>query len=209
MPWRSRHRSPRPTLSSRRRTTSNAACFSATKRTVLPAATALAMRFVIVCDLPVPGGPSMTNERPASAQLTACSWAPSMAIGQNAFASASPGTGSRSGDSANESVGVWTMCRTTGFCRNVSQFSERSCQSCSVENCSNERCALSSTENGSWASSSARRIACNEPARSMPESSLSGSRNCGIDSPCAMRSFSSRHWLGCGYPPSSIWIPKP
>ena len=51
----------------RRRTTSSAASFSETKSTVLPLASAAAIRFVMVCDFPVPGGPSMTRFWPRSA----------------------------------------------------------------------------------------------------------------------------------------------
>ena len=45
---------------SRWRTTSSAASFSETKRTFFPLDKAAAITFVIVCDLPVPGGPFTT-----------------------------------------------------------------------------------------------------------------------------------------------------
>ena len=76
---------------------------------------------------------------------------------------------------------VSTRWRTTGLCRNVSQFSDRSCQSCSVENCSSAMCALSSILNGNCASTSATWIACSDPARSIPDSSVSGSRTPGSE----------------------------
>ena len=75
-----------PIASSRRATTSSAARFSATKSTRLPSATARASRLVIVCDLPVPGGPSSTKVRPAAASAIARSWEASAGTGQ-------PGTG--------------------------------------------------------------------------------------------------------------------
>ena len=62
---------PMPTASSRRATTSRAARFSATNSTRLPSATAWVSRLVMVCDLPVPGGPSSTNVRPAPASAIA------------------------------------------------------------------------------------------------------------------------------------------
>ena len=62
---------PMPTASSRRATTSRAARFSATNSTFLPSATARVSRLVIVCDLPVPGGPSSTKVRPAVASAIA------------------------------------------------------------------------------------------------------------------------------------------
>ena len=56
---------PRPTLSNLLFTTSSAAIFSLTKRTVFPSAISSAIKFTIVCDLPVPGGPSTTKLWPA------------------------------------------------------------------------------------------------------------------------------------------------
>ena len=51
--------------------TSSAAIFSETKSTVLPAYKRTPIMFAMVCDLPVPGGPSMTNVLPARAAATA------------------------------------------------------------------------------------------------------------------------------------------
>ena len=70
---------PTPIPSSLFWTTSSAALFSATNRTVLPWYMALVIRLVIVCDLPVPGGPCMTNVFPSPAALTAFIWEPSAA----------------------------------------------------------------------------------------------------------------------------------
>jgi hypothetical protein len=56
----SRIRLPSPAAERRRWTTSSAARFSATKRTLLPSAMRAEIALAIVCDLPVPGGPSMT-----------------------------------------------------------------------------------------------------------------------------------------------------
>ena len=61
----SRQIGPSPSRSSRLWTTSSAAIFSATKRTFLPAFTAVAIRFVIVWDFPVPGGPWITRCLPS------------------------------------------------------------------------------------------------------------------------------------------------
>ena len=71
-----------PTASSRRATTSSAARFSATNSTRLPSATARVSRLVMVCDLPVPGGPSSTNVRPATASAIARSCEASAGSGQ-------------------------------------------------------------------------------------------------------------------------------
>ncbi len=57
----SKQKSPRPTLSKRLFTTSNAAIFSLTNKTVFPDAINSAIKFTIVCDFPVPGGPSTTK----------------------------------------------------------------------------------------------------------------------------------------------------
>ncbi len=59
-----RQKSPIPAWSSRAFTTSRAAIFSLTKRTLRPAARDSAMTLAMVCDLPVPGGPSTTRLRP-------------------------------------------------------------------------------------------------------------------------------------------------
>ena len=56
---------PSPTLSNLLFTTSSAAIFSLTNSTVFPSAISSAIRFTIVCDLPVPGGPSTTRLCPA------------------------------------------------------------------------------------------------------------------------------------------------
>ncbi|MCB9915315.1 MAG: hypothetical protein H6828_09220 [Planctomycetes bacterium] len=69
----SRQNSPSPSFSRRARTTSSAAIFSETNSTRLSLASACAIRFVIVCDLPVPGGPSSTKLRPSDAAHTAAS----------------------------------------------------------------------------------------------------------------------------------------
>jgi hypothetical protein len=66
----SRHSAPSPAFLNRSWTASSAAVFSATKRMVLPACTAAAMTLVIVCDLPVPGGPWTTRFRPSRASST-------------------------------------------------------------------------------------------------------------------------------------------
>ena len=70
----SRQMDPSPSRSRRLWTTSRAAIFSATKSTFLPALTAVAVRLVIVCDFPVPGGPWMTRclPRRTSSMATAC-----------------------------------------------------------------------------------------------------------------------------------------
>ena len=56
----SRQAAPSPTVPSRRFTTSSAASFSDTNSTLRPSSTAWAMMFMMVCDLPVPGGPWIT-----------------------------------------------------------------------------------------------------------------------------------------------------
>ena len=50
------------------------ASFSATNRTVLPCPNAAAIRLVIVCDFPVPGGPSITRLLPFIASIRALCW---------------------------------------------------------------------------------------------------------------------------------------
>ena len=107
---------PCPTASSRRATTSSAARFSATNSTRLPSATARASRLVMVCDFPVPGGPSSTNVRPATASATARSCEASAGIGQAAASSSRSTERSASATgSSNGSVGECTRWATSGF----------------------------------------------------------------------------------------------
>ena len=63
--WSSKTNLPKPTLVSLSFTTSNAAIFSDTNKTDLPSASNSAIKLTIVCDLPVPGGPSTTRFLPA------------------------------------------------------------------------------------------------------------------------------------------------
>ena len=60
-----------PASASLFRTTSRAAIFSDTNSTLFPAFSSAPIMFAMVCDLPVPGGPSMTNVLPAKAAATA------------------------------------------------------------------------------------------------------------------------------------------
>ena len=62
-----------PSSSKRFLTTSSAAFFSATNSTFLSLYKALAIRLVIVCDLPVPGGPCRTKLSPLKALAIATS----------------------------------------------------------------------------------------------------------------------------------------
>ena len=62
-----------PNLSNLVRTTSRAAAFCATNKTRLPRYNALAIMLVIVCDLPVPGGPNIMKLPPETASSTASS----------------------------------------------------------------------------------------------------------------------------------------
>ena len=70
-----------PILFRRFCTTSNAAIFSATKRTLLPAISRFAIIEVIVWDLPVPGGPCRTKLFPSHADSIAKSCDASAGIG--------------------------------------------------------------------------------------------------------------------------------
>jgi len=56
---------PNPTDVNLSFTTSSAAIFSDTNNTDFPSASSSAIRFTIVWDFPVPGGPSTTRLRPA------------------------------------------------------------------------------------------------------------------------------------------------
>ena len=56
---------PNPTFVNLSLTTSNAAIFSETNNTDLPSANNSAIKLTMVCDLPVPGGPSTTRFLPA------------------------------------------------------------------------------------------------------------------------------------------------
>ena len=137
---------PMPTESSRRATTSSAARFSATNSTFLPAATAWLSRLVIVCDLPVPGGPSSTKVRPASASAIARSCEASAGAGSCAASSsrsAKPAV-SRAG-SRNASVGSCTRWETSGFSAKSAQCSSRSFHSRNFANCRIARSAVAST----------------------------------------------------------------
>ncbi len=60
--------------SKRRFTTSSAAIFSATNKTVFPSAIAEAITLAIVWDLPVPGGPWITRFRSCRISCTASIW---------------------------------------------------------------------------------------------------------------------------------------
>ena len=55
------------------KTTSNAALFSATNKTFLPLEINSVIIFVMVCDFPVPGGPSSTKLLPLIASWIATS----------------------------------------------------------------------------------------------------------------------------------------
>ena len=74
LPWSSKQPTPKSTLSNLDFTTSKAAFFSLTKSTVLPIAINSAIKFTIVCDLPVPGGPSTTRFFPNLASSKTASW---------------------------------------------------------------------------------------------------------------------------------------
>ena len=69
--WSSKQKSPKPKLSNLFLTTESAACFSATKSTVLPSCKAFAIIFVIVWLFPVPGGPCKTKVLPVCESATA------------------------------------------------------------------------------------------------------------------------------------------
>ncbi len=148
-PCRSSANGPNPIWCSRRLTTSSAACFSATNSTVRPAVMARAIRLVMVCDLPVPGGPSRTKVWPCSASTIACICEPSAGIGRcrSASSSATPAAAA-SGEpagSANRVEPPSTRCLTTGLARNADQLSVRSRHIWKVENCSSRRLARSSS----------------------------------------------------------------
>ena len=71
--------------SSRFFTTRNAASFSHTNRTFLPLPSACAIRFVIVCDFPVPGGPDITMSLPFMASKIAACWEESASFIKRSF----------------------------------------------------------------------------------------------------------------------------
>ena len=71
--WSSRQKGFSPTDARRLCTTSSAAFFSETNSTLRPSARLWAIRFVIVWDLPVPGGPCRTNDFPIAEYSTAAS----------------------------------------------------------------------------------------------------------------------------------------
>ena len=96
----------------------------------MPLLSACAMRLVIVCDFPVPGGPSSTNVRPSAAIATARSCEPSAGIGTGTSAS-STGADSRlsspvTDESRKDSPAWCVKWRTIGLCSSRSQWSERS-----------------------------------------------------------------------------------
>ena len=111
-----------------------------------PPATAWVSRLVMVCDLPVPGGPSSTKVRPASASAIARSCEASAGAGSCA-ASSSRSTKSpvsRAG-SVNASVGSCTRWGTSGFSAKSAQCSSRSFHSRNLANCRIARSAVAST----------------------------------------------------------------
>ena len=92
----SRQKRPSPASFSRRWTTSSAAVFSDTKRTVFSFPSRWAIRLEMVWLLPVPGGPMMTKSLPRSAVATAAVCDESAGSG----ISRSEGSNSRSSDDA-------------------------------------------------------------------------------------------------------------
>ena len=180
-------------------TTASAACFSATNSTFIFAAIAAARRFAIVWDLPVPGGPSRTKERPSTAQRIASSWDSSDSTGH--MSSSGAGTSAcpdslRAG-SLNVSLALPTRWATTGFSRNNSQWSLRSCQIRNLAKLRRARYACSSTTTSLMrALASAVRMFEKRRGTSMPASSNSGRARSSRMIPWVARSFSSRQWLG-------------
>ena len=76
-------RSDNPARCSRATTTSMAARFSATNSARLPWAMRAAIRLAMVCDFPVPGGPQITRDSPASTRLIARCWLASASTTRN------------------------------------------------------------------------------------------------------------------------------
>ncbi len=149
---RARTKSPSPTSDSRLRTTSSAAAFSLTNRTLRPACISAAIMFVMVWLLPVPGGPLITNERSSMAAAMHC----------RCEASASRTSGVRSGtwsssirsraggsnpirSSGRPASGPSPMARISGLARMAASFSLRSWYIASLWEANRARTTPSST----------------------------------------------------------------
>ena len=85
----SRQKSPSPCAVRRRCTTLSAAIFSDTNSTRRPSARLCAIMLAMVCDLPVPGGPSSTKSMPLAEATTAASCEESAGKGVNSCAGSS------------------------------------------------------------------------------------------------------------------------
>ena len=121
--WMARHLFPRPIFSRRCLTTSSAAVFWARKRTFFPLSMAFAMRFTIVWDFPVPGGPSTTRLIPVATSSTAECW--ELSAGK-ANAGASSPYSSESTSRASRRSWVPSSPITQEAIRSIASFSKRS-----------------------------------------------------------------------------------
>ena len=163
-----------------------ATCFSATKRIRFPSAIQAETIFAIVCDFPVPGGPSRTNDLPSSAHRTACICDSSQLKG--ARGSLSNGVVSCSSDAFEPSM---RWC-TTGFFANSCQFACMSFHILNVAKSSTASCASSSTRTeANLLSPKKRRTIEIVFSTSMPESSRFGRSSSGMRNPISDRSFSN------------------
>lgn len=189
---RSSVKSPSPMAWTRRATTSSAARFSATNSTRRPSAIARPRRLAMVCDFPVPGGPSSTKVRPLMASATADTWEPSAGMGHVAASASRSSPTSDVTGSRNSSVGVWARWWASGAASSVSQFSARSFHSRNFANCSSPRPAVASTRNGCPLLTRDSRTPRMTSSSAMPLSSRGGLARVGSDSPKDNRSFSRR-----------------
>ena len=158
----------------------------------------------MVCDLPVPGGPSRTKVFPPTASATARSCEESAGTGTTVPSWSRSTSGLSATGSVNRCCGVSMRCLTKLLWDNSFQDSSRSFQSGNLANCRIVRCTDSSTRKGRPASAIARRTASKAAPRSMPDASSTGSASWGICMLNATRSFSNRQKFGVEAPASSM-----
>ena len=168
-----------PTCASRLCTTSSAAAFSDTNRTVFPCVISSAIMFAIVWLLPVPGGPSITNERPSRAAATHWRWEASASrivtacSGGNASSNDASATGAKSNVASPS--GPAASALTIGCAAISSKFSRRSRYIASLWKENVDSTTRSSTDHGGCSATAARIASSSGATSSGSSGSSSGS----------------------------------
>ena len=177
--WSSKQKRERPALSSLRLTTSNAAIFSLTNRTVLPADSISAIMFAIVWLFPVPGGPSTTRFFPAFASRMTASWDESAST----MLKQSPDASGRSSVSAGASVG-WKMESINGL-SSIAKSSPQLAGSRSLNITYFLKLKRSSTTSGQSVQPFSLMISSTDSKNALTSAALSGCPKSGSSIPCS------------------------